>query len=348
MQLSIFHRVVALSLLLASSWARADLVVLQYHHIDDSTPPSTSTTPSLFDAQLALIDELGLEVVPLDTATRDALAGRSADRQQVAITFDDAHASVLTAAAPRLARKNFPYTIFVNTQAIGQPGYLNWQQLDELNRQPGVTIANHSADHGHLARRLNEPQEAWLQRVQTSMDTAQETLRKRLGVESTLFAYPYGEFDRDLEALVAARGWLGYGQHSGAIGASSHPTRLPRFPMANAYGQLNALTDKLRSKALPVDAGDLPDGVIDAQQTGGNPPRLRLTLPETLAAGRLSCFASRQGRIAVTAIGKHTVSVVAPESFNSRRFRYNCTYPAGAGRYYWFSQPWLDLSQPED
>jgi hypothetical protein len=40
--------------------------------------------------------------------------------------------------------------------------------------------------------------------------------------------------------------------------------------------------------------------------------------------------------------------VQAAGAFNSRRFRYNCTYPAGEGRFYWLSQQWVDLGQPED
>ena len=45
--------------------SRADLVVLQYHHVSDSTPPSTSTSTSLFEAQMTFIRDLGLPVVPL-------------------------------------------------------------------------------------------------------------------------------------------------------------------------------------------------------------------------------------------------------------------------------------------
>lgn len=330
-----------LALTLVSLPALADLVVLQYHHVSDSTPAATSTSVSLFEGQLDLIAELGLEVVPLQAGTEQALSGSGGDNQ-LAITFDDAYDSVYSTAAPMLADRGYPYTIFVNTEAVGGHGYMTWEQLAELQQNEGVTIANHSADHGHLARKPGESQEQWQARITNSLDSAQATLEEKLGSATPLFAYPYGEFDNALEAELADRGWYGYGQQSGPIGASSGPTRLPRFPMANAYGQLNGLADKLQSKAFPVPADQLPEGVLS-----NNPPVLSFDLPDALDAGRLTCFASGQGRIDFEVSGEQ-VRVQAPEPFNSRRLRYNCTHPAGNGRFYWLSHQWLDPQQPED
>ncbi|NMT63975.1 polysaccharide deacetylase family protein [Marinobacter orientalis] len=340
-------RITTLSFLMASLAgfalsAQADLVVLQYHHVSDSTPPSTSTSVSLFEGQLEMIDELGIDVVPLESATRDALAGKLDSREQVAITFDDAYESVYSTAIPELEKRGYPYTIFVNTDAIGSHGYMTWDQLEEVRDRTGVTIANHSEDHGHMAKRPDESRSEWAQRVESSLDTAQEILVDRLGIDVPMFAYPYGEFDEALEQKIEERGWLGYGQQSGAIGANSDATRLPRFPMANAYGQLNSLEHKLRSKALPVDASTLPDGVISE-----NPPTLSFTVPDAISPDRLTCFASGQGRVDLKVSGDE-VSVRAPDSFSSRRFRYNCTHPAPDGSFYWLSQQWLDLSRPED
>lgn len=336
-------RMATTCVLMASMPASADLVVLQYHHISDSTPPSTSTSNSLFQAQLDHIEKLGLTVADLPEATRQALAGELENEQQVAITFDDAYESVYTNAASLLHERDYPYTIFINTDAVGKQGYMTWQQLNELADNPLVTLANHSADHAHLPRRPDESESAWRKRVEQSLDRAAESLEQKLGETAPLFAYPYGEYDEALEAMLAERGWIGYGQQSGAIGKTSHNTRLPRFPMANRYGQLSGLKDKLMSKAFPVDADTLPDGIVE-----NNPPKLTLQLNRPLDTGRLTCFASGQGRVPVEVVDEKTLTIQAPESFGSRRFRYNCTYPAGDGSYHWLSQQWVDLSRPED
>lgn len=330
-----------IALPLTSMPVLADLVALQYHHVSDSTPAATSTSVSLFEAQLDMMAELGLDVVPLQTGTEQALAG-SDGPNQLAITFDDAYDSVYQTAAPMLAARDYPYTIFVNTDAVGKHGYMTWDQLAELGAKAGVTIANHSADHAHLARKPGEPEDQWHSRVEHSLNSAQALIDDKLGSAPPLFAYPYGEFDSALEAKLADRGWYGYGQQSGPIGEHSGTTRLPRFPMANAYGQLNSLPDKLQSKAFPVPADQLPEGVLTE-----NPPLLSFTLPDVMDAGRLTCFASGQGRIDFqTSDGE--VLVRAPEAFNSRRLRYNCTHPAGNGAFYWLSHQWLDPEQPED
>jgi len=343
MQLKAFLKSSMIVTLMATGTAaRADLVVLQYHHVSDSTPPATSTSVSLFEGQLDMISDLELEIVDLHKGTEAALAGTDGQGNRIAITFDDAYDSVYHTAAPLLAEKAYPYTIFVNTEAVGRNGYMTWDQIRELAERPGVTIANHSADHGHLARKPNESESDWQARVTNSLDSAQESLEEELDSPAPMFAYPYGEFDQALERKIAERGWYGFGQQSGAIGQQTEKTRLPRFPMANAYGQLGNLENKLRSKAFPVNTGELPDGVIS-----GNPPTLVFPLVDPIDANRLTCFASGQGRIDFDVIDGN-VEVKAPEAFNSRRFRYNCTHPAGDGSYYWLSQQWLDLSKPED
>lgn len=330
------------ALIAITPMANADLAVLQYHHVSDSTPAATSTPPTLFKDQLGMIESLGLEVVALDSGTRAALAGELDGREQVAITFDDAYSSVYQTAAPLLFERGYPFTVFVNTNAVGKRGYMTWNQLAEFANQPGVLIANHSKDHGHLAQKPGESESQWQARTASSLDEAQAELEDRLNVRVPMHAYPYGEFDDKLEQAIAKRDWLGFGQQSGPVGATSSSTRLPRFPMATAYGQLDSLEDKLLSKALPVEADQLPSAVMS-----DNPPQLSMTLPDSLDSGRLTCFASGKGKLTVQNDGQR-VAMAADDAFNSRRFRYNCTYPAGDGRFYWLSHQWVDLTQPED
>ncbi|PAV26766.1 polysaccharide deacetylase [Tamilnaduibacter salinus] len=341
-----FHTGGFLVLALLSGVSHADLAILQYHHVSNDTPAATSTTPSLFRAQLDRIESLGIPVKPLKAATQRQLSGDGDDTPTVAITFDDAYSSIHETAAPILLERGMPFTVFVNTQPVdeGRQDSMSWDQLRELADHELVTIANHSADHAHLPRRPGETESAWRKRVTDSLDKAYERLETEIGERPGLFAYPYGEYDAATEALVRNRGWLGYGQHSGPVGETSGQTRLPRFPMATAYGQLDTLPTKLRSLALPVPADSLPDSVVDS-----NPPSMTLALPDGFEPARLTCYGSGRGKLpTIRTDGGSSVTVQADTAFDSRRFRYNCTYPAGDGRFYWLSQQWTDLSQPED
>ena len=324
--------------------AFADLVVLQYHHIADDTPNSTSTSVSLFKQQMQLIGQLGLKVVPLRQATLNAMAGTQTGGDQVAITFDDSLSSIYTTALPILEKHHYPFTVFINTGAIDRHyrGYMTWKQVKALAENPLVSIGNHTSQHQHLIRAPGESQPHWKQRVTREIDQGELRIKEETGLSPQLFAYPYGEYSPALEALIAKRHWLAYGQESGAIGRFSSPEALPRFPAANAFGTLKQLKDKLLARNFPLPAAKRPDPVIRS-----NPPVLDFALPSGWSAKRLHCYASEQGAIAFT-MDHNRVSVRAPRPFTQRRFRYDCTYPAGRGHYYWLSQPWVDRSRPKD
>jgi peptidoglycan/xylan/chitin deacetylase (PgdA/CDA1 family) len=96
------------------------LVVLQYHHVDDTSPASTTISPEKFLQHMQLIEDLGLKVVDLESATRALLsenstinntkANKPSTRQvsiQVAISFDDAYSSIFENAYPELKRRNW-------------------------------------------------------------------------------------------------------------------------------------------------------------------------------------------------------------------------------------------------
>lgn len=339
----------AIALLVLAGPARADISILAYHHVSDDTPPSTSTTPDLFRDQLDTIESLDMEVVRLsaETAT-EALEGHGDNRLRTALTFDDAYESVYTKAWPILKERGIPFTIFVMTDAIddGINGYMSWDQLRELAEHELVTIGNHTSNHESLLRREGESVEEQTQRIASALDDAATRIQEEIGVEPRLFAHPYGEFSETADRLLEERGWYGFAQHSGVLGPASNPHAIPRFPVANPYGGIDTLKDKLRARNFPVPHAKRPSPVIANQ----NPPALQLPLPEQWSAARLNCFASGQGRMEVDTVdedGQAMFQVQAQNAFNDRRSRYNCTYPAGNGRFYWLSQPWFNRAAPE-
>ena len=102
--------------------------ILLYHHVSEATPKSTSVTPAVFDSHLDLLEREGFEVVPLARIVDSLLGGGELDSRWVAITFDDAFASVGTEAAPRLEARGWPYTVFVST------GFIDDASLEDLQR----------------------------------------------------------------------------------------------------------------------------------------------------------------------------------------------------------------------
>lgn len=322
----------------------AHAVVLMYHRFGEAAYPSTSVRLDQFEAQLGHLAEGGYKVWPLAKVVADLAGGRPVPDGVLAITVDDAYASVYAEAYPRLRERGWPFTVFVATDSVdrGQGAPLTWDQMREMAAH-GATFANHTASHDHLLRRLpGEDEAAWEARVRADIGRAASRLTAELGASPSLFAYPYGEYDPALAALVRDMGYTAFGQHSGAMGADSDPAALPRFPIAEAFGALDAFRVKVASLPLPVSAVDPTDPVVH----GANPPRLVLTVaPGDPLLGRLACFAGGQGP-AVLEWRDRTqgrVAVTAAKPLAPGRGRYNCTAPSAAlaGRYYWYSHPWI-------
>ncbi len=341
---------IAAALLLSSigysPGADADAVAFMYHRFGESGFPSTNVRIEQFEAHLDHLVEAGYRVRSLDWIVERLEAGEAIPDRTVAITIDDAYLSVYTEAWPRLKARDMPFTVFIATDPVDQglAAYMNWAQVREMH-EAGVAFANHSATHDYLVRRRpGERESDWRARVSADIERGQARLVERLGSAPMLFAYPYGEYDLALAGIVRALGYVAFGQHSGAIGALSDLKALPRFPMAESYAGIGEFRSKAASLALPVIEHEPRDPLITDADAA---PRLVFRLADSDARlGELACFASGAGRIPVETVdaGTRTFATRAPGPLPNGRSRYNCTAPsAEAGRFYWFSQPWLRL-----
>jgi peptidoglycan/xylan/chitin deacetylase (PgdA/CDA1 family) len=324
--------------------AAGHAVVLMYHHVGVDTPPSTSVTPDQFDSHLDYLASNGYRVWSLEDIVSHLLEHRDLPDKVVAISFDDAYISVYREAWPRLHARGWPFTVFVATDPVdrGLPAMMSWAQMRELAGH-GVTFANHSRSHDHLIRHLPTEQPAqWRRRVRADLLYAQRRLQQELGRAPMLLAYPYGEYDTELQTLVGALGFDAFGQQSGPVGEYSDRLALPRFPMAVAYADLTEVGDKLQSRPLPVLQAEPHDPLL----APANPrPTLSITLqPGGYQPDTLSCYVSGQGRVQPRWLDKERTrfEVRAKQAVPVGRSRYNCTARAtdDAG-WLWYSQPWI-------
>lgn len=332
--------------LLLPGWASAGLVVLQYHHVDANTPEVTSVTPQQFREHMDLLASEGMAVVDLADATRRLLNGKPLPDAAVAITFDDAYRSIYTHAFPELKQRGWPFTVFVSTDAVDQsfPDIMSWDQLRELTEHGGQ-LANHTVNHAHLLDipQGNHAEDFWASEI----NRAQQRLENKAGVTEKLFAYPYGEFSLALADWLADHDYLAWGQQSGATGTSNHPQALPRFPASGRYADPDTLRTKLHSLPFAISADQLMNPSLKR-----NPPRLKLTIAsEDFNADQLTCYSGGEKIEAKTRQKKEFLQVIltAAKELTQRRGRYNCTAPSISepGRFYWYSQPWLNQDLPE-
>ena len=315
-------------------------VILQYHNVSEHTPPSTSISPQMFEKHIRYLQENNFNLISLP-ALADALkAGKSLPEKSVAITFDDGYVNILENAHPLLHKHKIPYTVFINPAFVGERGdHLSLAQIKAMQAQ-GVTFANHSWQHQHLVRhQKQESQQAWLARVLDDVDKTERWLEQNLGQSHKLFAYPYGEYTQTLAQQLTQKGYLSFGQHSGAVGPTSPRGFLPRFPAAGVYANLNSLSTKLLSLPFTLPPQNFAEPIYTARI-----PTLTLKLSiQDFKPEWVSCFVSGQGRTEVSWPEQDSFSVTAQSPLATGRSRYNCTAPSQThpGRFYWYSQPWI-------
>lgn len=329
----------------AGAWDdRATAVVLLYHHVSDETPRSTSVSPQRFREHLEHLAEHEFNVWPLPRLLAALQRGEPIPPRTVAITFDDAYASVYDTAWPMLREQGWPFTVFVSTQYIDDRlgNYMRWSQLREIERA-GATLANHSRNHPSMAQpQPEESRRDWLARLRAEIEDAQARLEAEAQSPARIFAWPYGEYSPPAQALLSELGFIGMAQQSGALGPGSDFTALPRYPMAFGFDDLEQFALKARTRPLPLVNVEPTSGVLAPEQ---NAATVSFTLAEDSAVriDALNCF-SRGQPIEVERLGEQPprFRIANVQPIGVGRTTFNCTAPArDANVWYWASFLWM-------
>ncbi len=321
-------------------------VILQYHHVSDLTPSSTSVSPQRFIEHLNLIQQQGFQILPLVGILQTISQGKSFSQKTLAITFDDGYLSIFENAFPELKKRNIPFTIFVSPEAIDKQfgNSLSWQQL-ALMQKHGATISNHSYRHQHLLQKQkNESKNNWLQRVKEEIEFTQNRLFQQLGSKHKLFAYPYGEFNFELKALLKEMDYWAFSQQSGPISSSSDPQALPRFPASGPYANLETLKVKINSLAFNILNVEPISRILNNEESA---PTLKLQVAIADVKYQMAqCF--YLGQAINTHVEKRKDTLIirahAMQPLQPGRSRYNCTAPSlSLKHHYWYSMPFISL-----
>ena len=70
--------------------------------------------------------------------------------KEILITIDDAFQSFYLEAWPYLKKNKIPFILFVSTEPVGKKGYMNWDQIREIEEEDFAFIGNHSHSHKYL------------------------------------------------------------------------------------------------------------------------------------------------------------------------------------------------------
>ena len=319
--------------------AESSAVVFMYHRFGEDKYPTTSVRIEQLEEHIAELTSGKYKVKKLPEVIEAMRTAKPLPDRTIAITVDDAFRSVYTEAWPRFRKAGLPFTLFVASKSIdeGLPGSMTWDQIRELH-EAGVTIGNHTVTHLHMPRFLPE-------RNHREMRNADKRFRDELGFSPKLFAYPYGETSLAIRKQVMDFGFTAaFGQHSGVAFQGGDLHYLPRFSMNESYGGLQRF--RMAANALPLTVRELtPSNILLTPET--NPPQLGFTVYGRAVPllGKLTCYASGQGRTRLVMLGPQRVETRMSQAFPPGRARINCTMPARGGRWRWFGRQFV-VPQP--
>ena len=179
--------------------------ILMYHYVrvvDAGADPmgyNLSIAPALFDQQMQWLHDHGYATVTMATAQR-CIAGEAAcPPNAIALTFDDGYIDAYTDVLPVLQRYGLTATFYIVDNFVGQPPYLNWEQVGALHTA-GMEIGAHTLDHLDLTQ--IPPADAQMQITQSKLD-----IEAKVGVLVNSFCYPAGRYNGDVAAWVRAAGY---------------------------------------------------------------------------------------------------------------------------------------------
>ena len=315
-------------------------VVFMYHRFGEVKYPTTNIRVEQFQYQLDYLQKNSYNVWHLSKILNHIINKKTIPPNTVALTIDDAYISTYTEAYPMLKSKDFPFTVFVNTNPVDNQSkfYMSWEMMREMQSN-GAEFANHSLSHPFLLPYRDESNKAWKKRLLKEVQKAQRRLHDEFGADTNenprLFSYPFGEYNTEMAQILKELGYIGVTQTSGVVGDESDLQTLPRFPMAEAYATQKGFITKLNTLSMPINSVSQKDPVLKGQ----NPPKLRIELKRPLK--NVACYLSSGERLQVEWLSQTEFEVNAALPLKPPREKYTCTAQAKGGKWYWYSHLWI-------
>lgn len=185
--------------------ALARVPILMYHRIEPLAADAPTmvrrmtVTPAQFEAQVQWLRENDYTAISFQQLEETFRDGEDLPPRPVIITFDDGHDEHASIAAPILSRFNLTATFFIHTGFIGQVNSMTWDDVRELARR-GFEIGSHTRTHPHLTA-LSDRQ------LVEELEGSKEDIKRELGIEPEVVAYPFGDCDARVVAAAEEAGY---------------------------------------------------------------------------------------------------------------------------------------------
>lgn len=201
---------------LCSSYTLAsnEVTVLCYHTFLGKKNIPTDFSLAEFNQHMSVLRRAGYTFVTLAAVA----AGHVSGSKNILMTFDDGHATAVTAYTQELAPWKIPAVFAIYPGTIEHGNAMSWQQLTMLAAIPGNAIVAHGYWHEKLFDTFAQTHP---QQFVDEIEKSKKVLQDKLGVSITAFVYPHGVISASAKEQLTKAGYL-Y-----AFGLAQKPLRIP-------------------------------------------------------------------------------------------------------------------------
>ena len=310
------------------------ILSLMYHRFDENKYPSTNIKMDVFKKQIEIIKRNNFEF--FDPKNFSEEFNKVKTDKKILITIDDAFLSFYENAWPFLKENQIPFILFTSTDFIGKKGYMNIDQLREVEKESFAYLGNHSHMHEYMVT-------FDFNKFTNDIDRSIEIFNNLFNYNPIFFSYPFGEYSLEQKNYISSKFEYAFGQHSGVIDLNKDPYELPRFPINEKYGDLKRF--EFLIKLLPLQYSKIiPE---DKLIINNNPPKMEIEFfKEQKNLSAINCFSDEGGSWNNSNIEliENTLVVHFREKFNFRRGRINCSLNDNEGWRWFGSQFSINLN----
>ncbi len=302
-----------------------------YHRFNEFKYPSTNISMDVFKKHVELILDANLSFYHPKKFENEFNIPK--EEKKILLTVDDAFQSFYDNAWPYLKKNKIPFILFVSTKPVGNKGYMNWEQIKEVENSEFAVIGHHSHSHDYL---IDKSQEIFLDDIETSNLIFEE----KLGYVPTLFSYPFGEYSKYMRDYVSQNFKIAFGQHSGVIDINKNKFELPRFPINEKYGEIERFKSIINYYPLEYESLEPIEKKLSKEN---NPPKFKVKFFENQKnISNINCYSNEGDKWMKSDINliDEELTIKFREPFLPRRGRINCSINDN-GKWRWFGTQFI-------
>ena len=253
--------------------------------------------------------------------------------KKILLTVDDAFQSFYDNAWPYLKKNQIPFVLFVSTKPVGNNGYMNWEQIKEIERSKFGVIGHHSHSHDYL---VDKSKKVFLNDIKSS----NQIFKDKLGYVPTLFSYPFGEYSRFMRDYISQNFKIAFGQHSGIIDVNKNRFELPRFPINEKYGEIKRFKSIISYYPLEYKKLEPEEKKLSKEN---NPPKFKVEFFDNQKnIENINCYSNEGDKWMKSNIKliEKELTIEFREPFLPRRGRINCSLNDN-GKWRWFGTQFI-------